>query len=92
MTGNVAQVLLDDDDWLMALRSIQRRLSPGGQLIFETRDPAARAWERWNRSASFRHTDVDGIGPAESWVELLDVALPLVCSDGPSGSSTPARC
>jgi len=78
MTGNVAQVFVDDDDWLSTLRSIRRRISPGGRLIFETRDPAARAWERWNRSASFRRTDVDGIGTVESWVELLDVALPLV--------------
>ena len=92
MTGNVAQVLLDDDDWLSALRSIRLRLAPGGQLLFETSDPAARFWERWNRSASFARTGLSGIGTVESWVELLDVALPLVCSDGPSGSSTPARC
>jgi len=78
MTGNVAQVLLDDEDWLSALRSIRLRLSPGGQLIFETRDPAACAWERWNRSASFARTGISGIGTVESWVELLDVALPFV--------------
>jgi len=78
MTGNVAQVFVDDDDWLSTLRSIQRRLSPRGQLIFETRDPAARAWERWNRSASLARTEIGGTGTVESWVELLDVALPLV--------------
>ena len=78
MTGNVAQVFVDDDDWLSTLRSIRRRLSPGGQLIFETRDPAARAWERWNRSASFARTGISGIGTVESWVELLDVELSFV--------------
>ena len=78
MTGNVAQVFVDDDDWLSTLRSIQRRLSPGGQLIFETRDPAARAWERWNRSASFARTEIGGIGTVESWAELLSIALPFV--------------
>jgi len=78
MTGNVAQVFVDDDDWLSTLRSIRRHLSPGGQLIFETRDPAARAWERWNRSASFARTGISGIGTVESWVELLDVELSFV--------------
>ncbi len=78
MTANVAQVFLDDLDWLSTLRSIRRRLRPGGVIIFESRDPAACAWKRWNRSASFGRTDIGAVGGVESWVELLDVALPLV--------------
>jgi SAM-dependent methyltransferase len=78
MTANVAQVLLDDDEWLSTLRSVRRRLRPGGPLIFETRDPAAHAWEHWNRSDSFARTEIGAIGAVESWVEVLDVELPLV--------------
>ena len=78
MTANVAQVFLDDDEWLATLRAIRRRLRLGGSLIFETRNPAARAWERWNRTSSLAQTGIDGIGTVESWVELLSVEMPLV--------------
>jgi hypothetical protein len=46
--------------------------------VFETRDPAARAWETWNRAASHRVTPIPEVGAVESWVELIDVSLPLV--------------
>jgi hypothetical protein len=46
--------------------------------VFETRDPAFEAWREWHRCASYRVTDVDGVGAIESWVEVTDVSLPLV--------------
>lgn len=78
MTANVAQVFLDDADWTATLAEIRRHLVPGGRLIFETRDPAAGAWERWNRTESFNRADVPGAGFVQSWVELIDVDLPFV--------------
>jgi len=59
-------------------RTFRRSLRPGGRLVFETRDPARRAWEEWNRETSYTVTDVPGTGAVESWVELLDVDGPLV--------------
>src|SRR5690606_32165052 len=47
MTGNVAQVFLTDADWSATLRGIRQATRPGGRLVFETRDPARRAWESW---------------------------------------------
>ncbi|MEZ5228629.1 MAG: class I SAM-dependent methyltransferase [Acidimicrobiales bacterium] len=47
MTGNVAQVFLDDTDWLATLSGIRAALRPDGHLIFETRDPMAREWTEW---------------------------------------------
>lgn len=47
MTSHVAQVFLDDSAWADVLASIHRALVPGGLLAFDTRDPAARAWESW---------------------------------------------
>jgi ubiquinone/menaquinone biosynthesis C-methylase UbiE len=47
MTGHAFQVLLDDHDTRAALAGFHRHLAPGGRLVFETRNPAARAWERW---------------------------------------------
>jgi len=49
MTGNVAQVFLEDDYWLKTLGNIYNALKPGGYVAFESRNPAARAWENWNQ-------------------------------------------
>jgi SAM-dependent methyltransferase len=72
MTGNVAQVFLDNADWLTTLAAIHASLRPGGYLAFESRNPEDRAWERWNRAASYEKFDSPN-GPMESWVELVNV-------------------
>ena len=51
MTANVAQVFLADDDWAATLTAARQALRSGGWLVFETRVPARRAWERWTRRA-----------------------------------------
>lgn len=78
MTGNVAQVFLDDDEWYATLEAIRAALRPGGWLVFETRDAARRAWEEWTRTATWRRVDVAGVGEVESWTDLTEVMLPLV--------------
>lgn len=47
MTGHVAQFLTEDGEWEATLAHLRRALMPGGRLIFDSRDPAARAWETW---------------------------------------------
>lgn len=47
MTSHVAQVFLTDDEWAVTLADLRRALMPGALLAFDTRDPAARAWEQW---------------------------------------------
>ena len=78
MTGNVAQVFLDDDGFVSALRGIRGAICPGGTVAFEVRDPDREAWRSWTREESERRTDVPGIGVVESWVDLLEVSLPFV--------------
>ncbi len=46
--------------------------------MFETRDPARRAWRGWKRQLTYRRVDVAGVGVDENWIELTEVALPLV--------------
>jgi SAM-dependent methyltransferase len=46
MTGNVAQVFLTDEEWLATLRGVYAALRPGGHLVFETRNPEGRPWEK----------------------------------------------
>ncbi|POX36914.1 SAM-dependent methyltransferase [Streptomyces sp. Ru73] len=78
MTANAAQEITDPRAWRATLRGIFEALRPGGRLVFETRDPARRAWERWNRDVSYGVTEVPGVGAVESWVEVTAVARPLV--------------
>lgn len=78
MTGNVAQVFVSDADWSGALAAIRRAVRDRGWLVFETRDPAQRAWERWTRRHTYREIEVPDAGPLTTWTELLEVQEPLV--------------
>jgi len=78
MTANVAQAVADPQTWQKTLRGAYEALRPGGHLVFETRDPARRAWEEWTRERSYRVTEIPGAGSVESWVQLIEVSWPLV--------------
>ncbi|MGI8696742.1 MAG: class I SAM-dependent methyltransferase [Mycobacteriales bacterium] len=78
MTANVVQAIVDPRDWEGTLRGVFDALRPGGRLVFETRDPAYRAWREWNRADSYGSTEIQGVGAVESWVDATDVSGPLV--------------
>ncbi|MFI9393469.1 class I SAM-dependent methyltransferase [Streptomyces bauhiniae] len=78
MTANVAQAIAGPQAWRKTLRGVYESLRPGGRLVFETRNPARRAWEEWNREASHTVTELPGVGAVESWVQLIEVSEPLV--------------
>ena len=78
MTGNVAQAIASPSDWAATLSGVYGALRPGGHLVFETRDPAYQAWREWNRTESYRVSDIAGVGRVETWGELVDVSGPLV--------------
>jgi SAM-dependent methyltransferase len=82
MTANVAQVFLTGEEWDATLRAARAALRPGGTLVFETRVPARRAWERWTREHTWRRTDVPGVGVVTSWVETTAVGDGLVSFTG----------
>ncbi|MFD3911853.1 class I SAM-dependent methyltransferase [Streptomyces sp. NPDC058603] len=82
MTANVAQAIVDPRTWRKTLRGAYDALRPGGHLVFETRDPARRAWEEWNSRSSYRVTEIPGFGAVESWIELIEVRRPLVTFRG----------
>jgi SAM-dependent methyltransferase len=81
MTGNVAQVFLEDAEWAATLRAIYAALREGGRLAFESRNPDDRAWERWNREATYERLDSPH-GPMECWLELVSVGHGLVRFEG----------
>lgn len=74
MTANVAQVFLTDEDWAATLRAAYDALLPGGRLVFESRNPAAKAWLKWDRERSYRVTSIPGVGTVETWVDLTAVS------------------
>jgi hypothetical protein len=78
MTANVAHVFLTDEAWVATLRGVYAALRPGGRLVFEIRDPARRAWERWTRENTYQSLDVPGTGRLETWWDLTEVNGPLV--------------
>lgn len=51
MMGHAFQCLVDDDELRASLAAIRRALVDDGRFAFETRNPRARAWERWHGSS-----------------------------------------
>ncbi|ASO21708.1 SAM-dependent methyltransferase [Actinoalloteichus hoggarensis] len=47
MSGHAFQVFVTDDELRGSLAAIRSALTDDGLFAFETRNPAARAWERW---------------------------------------------
>ena len=80
MSGHVAQVFVEDDAWLAALRDLNRALLPGGLLAFESRNPAVRKWEAWTRELTLRTIETPE-GTVEFWHETAAVDLPHVSYD-----------
>ncbi len=77
MTGNVAQVITADAEWDATLRHVHAGLRPDGWLAFDSRNPAARAWETWTPVATRRHLETPE-GSIETWLEVTGVEDGLV--------------
>ena len=60
MTGHAFQAIVADDDIRHSIASVRRALVAGGCFAFETRNPSARAWERWRPDNAVVVTGPDG--------------------------------
>jgi SAM-dependent methyltransferase len=78
MTGNVAQVFITDDEWASTLGAVRKALRAGGRFAFESRDPTKKAWLEWNRENTYRCVEIDGVGPVQTWTEVLNESGDLV--------------
>ncbi|MFD3614109.1 class I SAM-dependent methyltransferase [Streptomyces sp. NPDC058676] len=74
MTGHAFQVLVSDEEVRLALRAVRAALADGGRFMFETRNPAARAWETWTPERGYEITGPDG-APVLVWHEVEQPVL-----------------
>ena len=78
MTSHVAQCITEDAAWAATLRHLRRALVAGGRLAFDTRDPAARAWEGWTVAETTGDVALPDGTHARVWVDAQLVADGLV--------------
>jgi SAM-dependent methyltransferase len=73
LTSHVAQFLVSDGDWTATLADLRRALRPGGRLVFDSRDPRARGWQRWNPADSRQQVTLPDGSRLDTWVEVVAV-------------------
>ncbi|MFD5325158.1 class I SAM-dependent methyltransferase [Streptomyces sp. NPDC127092] len=73
MTSHVAQFFVTDEEFGRVLADLKRALVPGGRLVFDTRDPAARRWEAWNPVDSHRQVELADGTVVTAWTEVTAV-------------------
>lgn len=69
LTGHVFQVFLTAEDQRAVLRTIAQHLAPGGRFIFDTRNPAAKAWLEWTPQRSERMVEHPSLGTVRAWYD-----------------------
>jgi SAM-dependent methyltransferase len=60
MTGHAFQVFITDDELRAVLAAVRSALTDDGRFAFETRNPAARAWQEWTADRVWEVTDASG--------------------------------
>jgi SAM-dependent methyltransferase len=65
MSGHVVQIITDNDRLMATFAAIHRALRPGGRFAFDSRNPVARAWQRWTPDHSRRTLP----GGTEVWLD-----------------------
>ncbi|MEV0808860.1 class I SAM-dependent methyltransferase [Micromonospora sp. NPDC050200] len=73
MTSHVAQFVVDDEEWRQVLAALRRALRTGGRLLFDSRDPADRRWERWNPVDSRRSVHLPAGPVVLTWTDVTAV-------------------
>lgn len=73
MTGHAFQVLTGDEELRAALAAVRTALRRNGVFAFETRNPLARAWERWTPAYAADVTGPDG----QTWRMTHQVETPV---------------
>lgn len=79
LTGHAFQVFLTEAKQRAVIATIARHLSPTGRFIFDSRNPAIKAWRNWTPELSRRSFDHPELGRIEAWSEAgQDAATGIV--------------
>lgn len=79
LTGHAFQVFLSDDDQRVVSATIAAHLKPGGQFIFDSRNPVCREWLEWTPELSRRFIVHPQLGRLEAWNDVAhDAATGIV--------------
>lgn len=73
MTSHVAQFFLEDDEWQQTLSDLKRSLIAGGRLLFDSRDPKACVWKKWNAIDSLRQVAMQDGSQVSVWIEVTAI-------------------
>jgi SAM-dependent methyltransferase len=63
---------ISTEDLPSVLTALHAALKPGGVLSFESRNPAARAWEQWTREATYGERETKA-GHLVEWMDVTEV-------------------
>ena len=63
---------LSPESYPSALSSLAGALKLGGVISFDSRNPAARAWERWTQAATYTERDTS-FGHLREWLDVTEV-------------------
>lgn len=100
MTGHAFQVFVTDDELRASLAAIRSALTDDGRFAFETRNPAARAWERWTPDNAVEVSDACGAvvrvegdveTPVEGDIVRFTTTYTGLTPDGPQVSHSTLR-
>ncbi|MBG0563447.1 class I SAM-dependent methyltransferase [Actinoplanes aureus] len=80
LTSHVSQFIVGDEEWSAALHALRRALVTGGRLVFDSRDPASRHWEKWNPEDSRRSIVLDDGAVVTAWSEVTSAGADGVVS------------
>jgi SAM-dependent methyltransferase len=79
MTGHAFQCFLTSEDRLALFRTIAAHLAPGGEFIFDSRNPLVREWLQWTPETSLHTFDHPTLGHVEAWDDcVFDPATQIV--------------
>ena len=67
LTGHTFQVFVTAADRLRVLQTIAEHLAPHGRFVLDSRNPHARAWERWTPGHSRRILSHPALGHVLTW-------------------------
>ncbi|QNE17082.1 class I SAM-dependent methyltransferase [Kribbella qitaiheensis] len=70
-SGNT-MMYVSTEEFPAVLATLAEALRPGGVISFESRNPAARAWEQWGRDATYGERDTS-VGHLIEWMEVTEV-------------------